>query len=275
MSQHLFAAHPARVHREKRAPYRITLFFVVVVLSTCGLSDAAIQRVDPSTVPPVIPPITFSEVPINTLNPSFAFTGVPTYGDLTVSFGSLFEGQTLAATPNSLIDSSPSSPLMFKTGGPDVATAIHLDHDVNPSITRVGLGGFIPMNMYFDLYFSTPISMLFSQPVTSVVFKLGSLDRPGTTLIEAYDANGVSLGSFFNAETGFQTIGLADENDLATISGVSIYVPNGGMDWEGFVIDDVFVGPRPTPIIPEPATSSVWGLLGMCAAILVYRKRRV
>lgn len=184
-----------------------------------------------------------------------------TTGGTTVSFGSLFVGQTLGTMPNEVIDSSPTGPLRLDPNAPDVGTIFEI------SAREVVLGG-----ADNGTYLTTPLAMLFADPVREVSFDLGHLDGPGTTTIEAFDIDGNSLGQFSNFEAGWQSIRLADASGQELISGVSIFVPQHGMDWEGFALDHISfsfsetgggdVGdpdPDPDPdVIPEPMTLVIW-----------------
>jgi len=194
------------------------------------------------------------------------FTENPVYmiGGRTVSFGSLFEGQTLGTIPNSLSDSSPSNPLMLSSTAPAVATAIDMS---NPSFWVLG-----------GTDFKTPLAMLFDAPVNRVEFDLGSLDGPGSVKIEVYDQQGNTIGSFGNSEQGIERIALADHLAGNVIAGVSVFVLDvpGGMDWEGFALDNVSFahGPIPAPI-PEPGAMVIWLVLAVVAMPFVCKKKKM
>ena len=68
--------------------------------------------------------ITLGEVGLGTVNPSYYFGEIEQFGELQVSFGSIFVGQALGPMDNSLIDSQPDSPLTLDSSGPEVATLL-------------------------------------------------------------------------------------------------------------------------------------------------------
>jgi hypothetical protein len=179
------------------------------------------------------------------------------YETVTVSFGSRFEGQTLGSSDNSLNDTSPSNPLTLAEL-PIVQTSFDFANAMD-----VVLGG---------QNFKTPIAILFDNPVSHVCFNLGHLDAESPTLIETYTASGQSLGSVNNLAPGTNRVSVTDSSGNNVISGVSIYVPDGAMDWEGFGIHDVAFDVN---VIPEPATIAIWSLLGLVAfsAAFVSRSR--
>ncbi len=191
---------------------------------------------------------------LNDVNPSYTVGGVPGYGTVTVSFGSRFEGQTLGSTDNSLSDTSPSNPLTLAPL-PIVKTSFDL---ANP--TDIVLGG---------ENFRTPIAILFDNPVSQVCFNLGHLDANSPTLIETFTASGSSLGALNNLLPGTNGVNVTDTSGNNVISGVSIYLPDGAMDWEGFAIHDVSFN-----VIPEPGTIAIWSLLGLLAFSAAVVSRR-
>ena len=191
-------------------------------------------------------------------------------GGTTVSFGSAFEGQVLGSMHNELIDSSPSSPLRLDANAPDVSTLFEI------TAGDIVLGGSDD-----GTFLTTPLAVLFKDPVKDVYFDLGHLDAPSTVRVEAYDADGQSLGIFGNPSAGWQTIEISDSSKNS-ISGLSIFVPEGGMDWEGFAIDNLGFrfsddtgsgggGPDP-PVVPEPSSFLVWGGLGLLGFVGVWFK---
>ncbi len=221
-----------------------------------GRTEGSIQAIDPASITSRTSTITFSEVAVGTTNPTI----------FSVRFGSHFVGQVVGGIPNSLLDTTPDSPLTMAVGSPNVATSLDF---LNP--TMPGLGGRVGTT-----FFTTPIAFQFGAPVVAVGFTLGHLDAAGTTVIEAYDAAANSLGTILNSQAGFEDLGIRDSSGASIISGISIYIQEG-MDWEGFTIDNVFSGIPETVIIPEPASIPVWGLL-LAGAIsfrfLVPRKRQ-
>ena len=223
-------------------------------LATCCLSALVVST--PSTLSAVqfsndttlTPLITFDEIPPLTSNPVFHVGGT------TVSFGSILDGQMVGTGPNSLSDSSPNGPLQLDLSGPDVLTTLDLS---NPTYMVLGSAGY-----------TAPIAMLFADPVNRVELKLGQLDFPETTSIEAYDQEGNSLGLFQNQQGGLEHIALFDNANRSVIAGVSFFVGPGDLDWEGFAIDDVAF------VVPEPASMAIWPIVGLMGFLHHQRRRR-
>ena len=188
----------------------------------------------------------------NVVNPQYTFTDIPEHSSLTVGFGTHFVGQKLGSTYNSLSDASPATTLAFATGLPDVMT--HLDLSNRNGFVLGGVNGLTK--------FTTPISIMFSEPVSQVGFKLGNLDEiPPTTVIQAYDATGASLGVLGGLPQGWSDLSIVDSG--GKISGVSIYIPGSTIDLEGFGIQSVMFTAGGD--VPEPTTLLVWSLLGLTA----------
>jgi hypothetical protein len=251
----------------------------VVLCAALGTSaprsvEGAIVLVNSSDFTPIASPITFSEVPYLTTNPTYVISNVESVGDLTVSFGSHFVGQVLGSDYNTLVDSSPTGPLTLASD-PTVATVIDLAQ------SSIALGGVVP-GPVGNAYFTTPISVHFSSPVGYVGLDLGHFDHAGTTIIEAYDAAGNSLGTLSNPYGGVSWLGLMDDSGKNLISGLTFYIAPGGMDWEGYTIDDlVFAlgddsggGEDPDPQIPEPTSLLVWAGLAVAGLVWGSRTRR-
>ena len=201
---------------------------------------------------------------LDVVNPQFTFDDDPEYGSITVSFGTHFVGQTLGMSYNSLSETSPVATLSLASGPPDVTT--QWDNDAS---TKFMLGG-----IDAGAKFTTPIAILFSHPVGQVGFTLGYLDEvPPSTVIEAYDASGASLGVLGGLLEGYSSLSIVDSG--GAISGVSIYIPGDGVDEEGFGINDVVFS---TGVIPEPATFLIWsvlGLAGVCDGVVLRAVERL
>jgi hypothetical protein len=242
-----------------------------MALATAGELSAAVSL---GTPPDVDATFSISFDTINQVNPTYSFHDVPDVGDLTVSFGVLFAGQTLGNMHNSLGDTSPTGPLTLAwPQGHSVKTMIDLSHPTKGP----QLGGVVNGSIY-----TTPLAILFDSEVNFVSFNLGHLDPNTDTLIEAYDSDGNSLGLFGNLPSGHNQYTLVESTGTNVIGGVSIYVPSEGMDWEGFGIsnisfglDDGDINGGGDPVIPEPGTIVVWSILGtiMGASTWCYRRR--
>ena len=239
-----------------------TIWFAVPCLVMLCLPSAgrAIDLIDYNSISPYGSAIHFGDVPIGTQAPVYQV------GDVTVSFGTHFEGQQLGHEPNTLVDSTPNGPLTLGTSGPTVATSVDLAH------RDITLGGYDAGS-----YFTTPISILFDQAVAEVGFVAGHFQEPHVVIIEAYDAQGQSLGSMRNPDRANLALGFTSEG-TNQISGMTLYIEPGEMDWEGFTIDDLIFslkegepgsevlsepGPDEGGETPEPATFVIWALLGL------------
>ncbi|WP_447979277.1 PEP-CTERM sorting domain-containing protein [Candidatus Nitrospira bockiana] len=237
------------------------LALTLAVIPTTG--RAALVNLGPGSFSPLASVIEFDEVALGTVNPVYNFVGVPDLGNVTVSFGGHFIGQAAGGGfPNTLIDTTPTGPLALDPLAPVTQTV----NDGAPGATSPVLSG--------TPTFNGPISILFSQPVAGVGLKGGFFDAVGATTIEAFDANGVSLGTITNSQTGFEFYGLAILGGGSAISGVSFYIT--GNEPAGFQIDNVTFGSERViiPSVPEPASLLLMatGLAGLAFFAL---KRKV
>lgn len=221
--------------------------------------QAGVVRLE-SAAPATTPVITFSETASNGKllnylkpNPSYSFSGVDQLGDITVQFGSRFVGQSFGMMANSLDDTSPTGPLTVDTAAAPVGVVLE-----NWASDKLVLGG---MDMTKFKYYTTPIAIGLSKPVSWISFDTGRFDHAETTLFEAFGPTGNSLGIWSNVSGSVENVYLSDTTGNRTIAGVSIYVPSHGMDWEGFAIDNVRFGAARTPEppggenVPEPSSS--------------------
>ena len=162
-------------------------------------------------------------------------------GAVTVSFAAYFDGQTLDLDfPYSLAPHQPSNPLTLAHNA--LATA-EITDDGEPLATNPVLSG--------PFSFLGPIAIRFSVPVLAAGLRVGYLDDPGTITIEAYDADGNSLGTVTSTEIGFETFNLS-LSAPGGISGLSIFG-----EIEQFAIDDVTFK---VAALPEPATMGILAL---------------
>lgn len=222
-------------------------------------ASAALVNLGPGSFTPLAPKITFSEIAYGSVNPVYNFTGLPTLGDVTVSFGTYFQGQTPTIGSPRTLTGTPTGPLTLVTE--DHGTFIQSD-GANP--TSPVLSG--------NPIFNGPISILFSKPVVGVGLDGGYFDALHSTTIQAYDAAGNVLGSITNSQLGIEFYGLADSGG-ASISGISFYIT--GPEPAGFAIDNVTFGAKADVIIPSaPDAGSTLVMLGAALAGLLGLARR-
>jgi hypothetical protein len=188
----------------------------------------SIFRIDENSFIASASTITFDEFSLSVTNPSKVFENIPGLGNVTVSFGTNFIGQTRSGSGVvTLSDSDPDGSLQFDSNAPNVFT---VNDGANP--TSPVLSG--------SPTFNGPISILFSQPVATVGLTGGYFDAVGATTIEAYDANGNPLGSVVNTKTGLEFFGLGTQNGGNVIAGISFFIT--GNEPAGFAIDNVKFG---------------------------------
>ncbi len=234
----------------------LTLLGAIGILA-CTAS-AALVDLGPGSFTPLAPVITFDEQPLGTVNPVYNFSGLPTLGDVTVSFGTNFQGQTVTGSGVRTLTGSPTGPLTLVT---------------EPNGTYITNDGASPSNPILsgDPIFNGPISIFFSKPVAGVGLSGGYFNGLHGTTIEAYDAAGNVLGSITNSVLGFEFYGLADSSGASVISGVSFYIT--GDEPAGFEIDNVTFGAA-ADIVGVPDAGSTIVMLGMALAGLLGLARR-
>ena len=245
--------------KESARGIEIVAVALFLCVSSSRNANATLVNLGPGAFTAQAPEITFDEVPLATVNPSITFPNTPTLGSVTVSFAGAFVGQTTSGgVPDTLVDTTPTAPLTLDLTAPQTFTT----NDGAPGATSPVLSG--------TPTFNAPIAILFSQPVAGVGLKGGFFDAIHSTTIEAYDANGVSLGSITNSATGFEFYGLADSSGTNVIKGVSFYIT--GSEPAGFEIDNVTFGAADVINLPRtaaPVVSSVTAPTGIILAALL------
>lgn len=224
-------------------------------------ASAQLVRLGPGAFTPAATTITFSEQPLNTINPVYTFSGVPDLGNVTVSFAGAFNGQTVTGGFPLTLSGNPTNPLSLNT-------------TVQTFITTDGANPTSPILSGTPTY-NGPIVMFFSTPVAAVALDGGYFNAIGATSITGYDALGNVLGTFTNSALGIENYGFADASGNNVISDLAFYIT--GDEPAGFAIDNVQFGSASVVVIPgvapEPGTIVLFatGLIGIAAAA---RRRR-
>jgi hypothetical protein len=246
----------ANLNRSKQLIHMniIARVFVLALLGAAAInSNAALINLGPGSFTPLATEITFSEVPLYTVNPHYN-VAAGTLGNVDIDFAGSFVGQTIIGGSVKTLSGSPTGPLTLDGG--DTVTV----NDGAPGATSPVLSG--------SPTYNGPISVKFGTPVAAVGLKAGYFNAIGATTIEAFDINGVSLGSIVNSVLGFEFYGLADSGGANVISGISFYIT--GNEPAGFEIDNLTFGAREAvniPTAPDGGStlfllSSVLGLFG-------------
>jgi hypothetical protein len=231
---------------------------VAAAISVHGTAGAALQTVDPTGALIVggTTPITFDEyLPGNYGYLPYAISGGPFDGSA-IYFGSYFQGQTPVGTYPVTIQ-APSAP----------GLPLQLVYDANDyvAITADPASPDSPVLTGAPYTFAQPVSILFTTPVPAVLLTAGYLDTLGALTIDAYDANGNSIGSVTNTTLGFQRFGLTDPGG-PDIAGLTIY----DTELAGFGIDNVSIAQQ---IVPEPRAMAP--LFAAAALLVAWRRARI
>lgn len=241
------------------------LFYCSVLIGACAMAPAAYATlVDGAAQPLVIAPSDFPTTDDGNVNPTYNYPGVPGYGSLSVSYAAYFDGQTASdpSSPPISVSGPPTGPLTLASGAPDLETIVELDGTNNKEV----LGG-VPAGFGITNGFGGSIAILFSTPVQGVQLIAGYLDSVGAAEIQAYTANGTSLGDVTNTGTGYETFNLSDSGG-SLISGLLLTSTDAG----GFGIDNVGVMQQAQVSTPAPGALAV--LPGLAVAFMARRKAR-
>jgi len=239
---------------------RITVF-AVGLLGIALSASAQIVRISAGDFTPEASVITFSEFPVNTQNPVYHLN-TASLGNVTVSFGPRFFGQSLTAGFPVSLGGSPTGPLSLNLS----ANPTFITTDISTPTSPVLSG---------NPTYNGPISMLFSTPVAAVGLTGGFFDAVASTSITAFDSTGGLIGTVTNSKTGIEFFGLSTATGNNTISGISFYIT--GNEPAGFVIDNFTFGSvaeitHPPGAVPEPSTYGLFGGVAL-AGIITLRRR--
>lgn len=214
--------------------------------------------------------IDFSGLTTGTVNP--VYSAAPGAANApTVSFGSYFEGQSLATDGScaaySCFNGSPTAGLALDAAADPVFSANANNAPNNPVLSGspATLG---------------PISILFSTDQSAVGLSVGYAAAIGAERVTAFGRDGSILASIVNDSEGFSFLTLASDDASAAIAGVQI--TRTGVSDSGFVLDSLlFGGPdqvnasRPTPPpAPVPAPGNL-ALFAFALGLVLIARRRV
>ena len=254
----------------------LTGLSVAAVLLLCAKGRAeTIVQVSESAFTPQAGLITFSEYPVNTMNPVYA---PATYGGganaPTVTFGGYFTGQTAgAANPSACpagaavtgcVLGNPTGPLSLDPKSPQTFITTDSAQPTSPVLSGSPL-------------FNGSIAILFSTPQAGVGLTGGYFDSIGSTGITAFGADGTALGTVSNSQTGDEFLGLVTSDGAAAISGLEFHLV--GDEPFGFDVDNIRFGQAgqviipPTGVTPEPSSLLLLGT-GF-ASVAGMMKRRI
>ncbi|WP_423822259.1 hypothetical protein V5738_18210 [Salinisphaera sp. SPP-AMP-43] len=212
--------------------------------------------------------IDFSGLTTGTVDP--VYSAAPGANAPTVSFGSYFEGQSLATdgacAAYSCFNGNPTAGLALNAAADPVFSANANNAPNNPVLSGspATLG---------------PISILFSTDQAAVGVSVGYAQALGAERVTAFGRDGSILASIVNDSIGFSFLTLASDEASAEIAGIQI-TRTGETD-SGFVLDSLlFGGPeqvnatRPTPppaSVPAPGNLALFAFaLGL---VLIARRR--
>jgi hypothetical protein len=239
--------------------------FGLASLGMVSTANAAVIVAAPSDFSSPTGLITFSEKPVETVNPIYLasdYSGAA--GAPTVSFGAIFAGQTVGVAPfpagaatSGVVNGTPTGPLAL-SGNTRIVTDI--DNPTSPVLSGTPR-------------FNGPVSILFSSNVSGVGLEGGFFDAIGSTAIKAFDRNGATLGSVLNTALGIEFLGLKTDDGTNQIAGLQFSLV--GAESAGFAIDNLrfttaVAAPGATSV-PEPFTI-VGTLIGGSAAMRMRKK---
>ena len=226
----------------------LTLGLSIVVASTSA--NAALVALADGSFTPAATEITFSEVMIGTVNPSY------TFDTQIINFEGYFLGGL--GTPTE---------------------GVQLTLDASAQDTFVTADGANPTSPVLSgtPRFNGSVAVLFSENVAAVGLDGGYFDAIGGTTISAYDRLGHTLGSVTNSGYGIEFFGLGDDSGDAVIAGIQFYIT--GNEPAGYAIDNLTFAydldgyTPPNPSVPEPTTMLLFGT-GLAGLAAVGRRRK-
>ena len=208
-------------------------------------------------------PFTVADADAGAANPSATYT-VPGYGPLTIGYGAYFAGQSYLYDPVTQpvplrTSAAAAGPLALATD-PHLGTLVQYDATDTPVLAGSIDGTFGAVG---------PVAILLSVPVEAVELSLQGFPDFGSTLFQAFAADGSSLGTLSYTLNGGATFDLSATN--GRIAGLSVTaMTNGSPNLAQVVSLGIFAPPGPEPVpAPGPAVLVAAGL-----ALAWARRRR-
>jgi len=229
--------------------HRLTAIALVIAFAALGvpsgiaIAQDAVVRIDERQFKAGAGRITFSEVPLGTVNPVYPPTLYRGGTDSpTVRFAGHFRGRRMGvasecprgAPVTGCLAGAPSAPLTLDMSSPQVAT---MDNSGVPGSQSPELGGTPRWN--------GPIAIWFDRDLAAVGLQGGWFDAAGGVAITVYDRQGKVLGRTINRGTGFEFMGLATRDLAPRIAGLEFHLV--GNEPAGFGVDNIRFG-APTQI---------------------------
>jgi hypothetical protein len=221
------------------------LIGVTAAIATVTTAHAGIIQIDETDFVAGAGLITFSEYPVNTVNPVYA---PATYGggagSPTVTFDGYFAGQSLSATPgvdcpgaaaSACVVGDPTGPLALDASSPDTFITTDGSNPTSPVLSG-------------SPRFNGPVAVLFDIDVAGVGFDAGYFNAVGSTGITAFARDGSLLGTVVNQTIGVEFLGLVTDSGEALIAGV--FLDLVGAEPFGFAIDNLRFGIEGQVIVP-------------------------
>ncbi|MCU0775735.1 MAG: hypothetical protein MUC74_14925 [Ideonella sp.] len=235
------------------------------LVAVSSVAQASIVRVTQAAFTPQAGLITFGELPLGTVNPTYtpALYGGG-MGAPTVTFDGYFTGQSLGAgcggAATGCVVGSPTGPtLSLAAGAPDT------------SIVNDGAAPNSPV-LSGSPTFNGPIGILFDVDVAGVGLDGGFFNAIGGTAITAYARDGSLLGSVTNTGLGIEFLGLVTNDGQARIAGLLFSLV--GAEPAGFAIDSLRFGVAGQVVVPGVPTPGSLALAGLALAALGFAGRR-
>ena len=237
----------------------IALVLPLLLAATAGVRAQDVVRIEERQFKAGAGRITFSEVPLGTVNPAYPPSLYHGGADSpTVRFAGHFRGRRMGVPaecpPNAPLSGclagAPSAPLTLDMASPRVMT-----------MDNTGVAGSQSPELGGTPRWNGPIAIWFDRDLAAVGLQGGWFDAVGGTAITVYDRQGKVLGRTVNRGLGFEFMGLATKDLSPRIAGLEFHLV--GNEPAGFGVDNIRFGapqqidlpgvqPPPPPAPPPP-----------------------